>query len=392
MLAGCAMSVESQWEEARRADSVAGYRAFVEEHPGHTYASLAEKRIEELAFERFKRLIDEEMGGTGNHSVHDIENAYIGRYPKGRFIEQAQRLLDPVVYARTPNDVASLEGYLSRFPNGIDAEDAHRRIQALLIDNDADKSAERIREYRQKYNNRELSEETRSWLEQYDLAQTKGFLAFESRYEFLAKYSGSDNYQVVDDLLYKELLLADRSEYYREYLDRVGQSLPAHRAEYVRMRLSRTLAQETISGVLSQAWSIENTPMTFSTFVPKDGRFELGTMRRITKPTTEQGTYTGESLEYDLDFRVLDPKASIETVRNLFDGSTNYRVTLRKRDGSRTIRVKRETGSIFTGTVEHHSVTDRVQLLLYHERDARRFVDAWSDFIRTFEPQAPKPH
>lgn len=123
LVVSCA-TVASSWREATTLNTIDAYEKFRTEYPHSEYDSLAKDKIEGLRDERqwtLSRQLD---------SPQAYEE-YVKKYPKGRFVHEANRELEEHYYSLTKErgTVAAYEIFLERFPTGIFASEAEAKVK-----------------------------------------------------------------------------------------------------------------------------------------------------------------------------------------------------------------------------------------------------------------------
>lgn len=123
LLTGCA-SIQSQYEEVRKQDTIDAYHTFVLLHPDAPQSSLAKDRIEQISYEQAKR------AGTSA----GVE-AFMRDFPRGHYYSEAAQLDVELSYreASSQNSLDAYEQFLARFPTSPRAKDAQKALDDLRI-------------------------------------------------------------------------------------------------------------------------------------------------------------------------------------------------------------------------------------------------------------------
>lgn len=120
MLASCAML---KFNEADREDTITKYEEFLKKYPKGKYADQANKRVEELEWEKSKSL------GT----ILSYQQ-YINKYPTGRFIDEAYSEIEELLEwekSKSSNTILSYQQYLNKYPTGWFKYEARSRIEEI---------------------------------------------------------------------------------------------------------------------------------------------------------------------------------------------------------------------------------------------------------------------
>lgn len=115
---------EGHLEEARRLDSIEGWRTYLREHPDRPDTGLAEQRIEELSFEQASKA----------HSVLAYKR-YLDEFPEGSKAPAARALLEGLRFntADAQNTTAGWRQFLRDHPDGAHREEAEAKLAKLEL-------------------------------------------------------------------------------------------------------------------------------------------------------------------------------------------------------------------------------------------------------------------
>lgn len=120
VLSGC----EGHLQEARRLDSIEGWRTYLREHPDTPDTGLAEQRLEELSFEQASKA----------HSVLAYKR-YLEEFPEGSKAPAARALLEGLRFntADAQNTAAGWRQFLRDHPDGAHREEAEAKLSKLEL-------------------------------------------------------------------------------------------------------------------------------------------------------------------------------------------------------------------------------------------------------------------
>lgn len=116
---GCA---SNSWLEAKKVNTIAGYREFLEQYSDSEWASDARERIDLLEWE----------AAEATNSV-DAYEEYLRKYPNSHWSYYAKQNLIELRWgaAVSENSIASYENFISKHPNHSFAEFAKARVATL---------------------------------------------------------------------------------------------------------------------------------------------------------------------------------------------------------------------------------------------------------------------
>ena len=124
LLFACA-TTKSQYDNARKIDTISSYEEFLSKNPSGEYATLAQARIEGLNFEKAKT----ENSISAYHSFIQLSNSeLLKNYAKQR-IETIYR--NSFLKAKEINSVEAYENYMTRYPKSNYLTDCNKRIEYL---------------------------------------------------------------------------------------------------------------------------------------------------------------------------------------------------------------------------------------------------------------------
>lgn len=120
VFSGC----EGHLQEARRLDSIEGWRTYLREHPDTPDTGLAEQRLEELSFEQASKA----------HSVLAYKR-YLEEFPEGSKAPAARALLEGLRFntADAQNTAAGWRQFLRDHPDGSHREEAEAKLSKLEL-------------------------------------------------------------------------------------------------------------------------------------------------------------------------------------------------------------------------------------------------------------------
>lgn len=126
VLAACSRQ-ETGWRNARDANSVPAYEAYLEQFPAGTHAVEARAKIRELREEQ-------EWARASRLATPEAYQRYLGAYPEGRYATAARERLSDFVLARAPSSERQYVVQLGAYSN----EAAARAVLARLGSDHAD--------------------------------------------------------------------------------------------------------------------------------------------------------------------------------------------------------------------------------------------------------------
>jgi len=124
VLAGCA-TVQGDWENAKKSDSVYAYQAFLGNHPNSEFDGQAKARIEEIDWANASK-----RGDVYTYAM------FKKKHPNSPHVKEAEAKMEELEWAaaKKEDSVISYAGFLQRFPSSPHTDEAGKRMRELKFE------------------------------------------------------------------------------------------------------------------------------------------------------------------------------------------------------------------------------------------------------------------
>ncbi len=121
LLAGCATEYQA-FDEAKAANTVEAYEAFLAEYPDGVNKAAAVERLDDL-----------DWAATEAENTAAAYEAYLAKYPEGRHVTDAQLAAPKLAWqdADFSGDIATIKAFLEKYSSGAYASNAQKRLELL---------------------------------------------------------------------------------------------------------------------------------------------------------------------------------------------------------------------------------------------------------------------
>jgi hypothetical protein len=124
-------SVDSDWQTATTANTVASYQQFLQQHPTGEHADDAKARLQHL---------QDEQAWTGALTANtaDAYQSYLQSQPNGAHAQEAHDKITELARAsawktaQSQNTPAALQQFLQQYPTGAESDQARAQLRQLL--------------------------------------------------------------------------------------------------------------------------------------------------------------------------------------------------------------------------------------------------------------------
>jgi len=133
------VTTQSEYDAARKADTVSSYRTFLRQHPTGELSIAARNRIDEIDFNTAKR-----------KGTEQSYRYYLSQHPEGLYRQEAQAILRSQEFRKLirGTDIPSMTAFVARYPDTTETTEIvnrKKRLDAIMDQLKANKQTQKIK-------------------------------------------------------------------------------------------------------------------------------------------------------------------------------------------------------------------------------------------------------